>query len=71
MAGVADNLITTQVYTWVSFPVTMYRIPNMTVISDQGTGEIFNASFEGAGMGRSDVVANRVNSGTYTAEAEL
>lgn len=71
-AGVTNSAIVASVYTWVPFLVEKRVTPIVSGTSIQGT---FSANVSntpgGSAMGRSNVVADRINSGTWQADAEL
>lgn len=56
---------------WVSFAVRKRTTPTVTGTNDQGTFAALLPSVNGVGLGRSTVVADRTNSGTFIADAEL
>lgn len=68
--GVNNSDIVLSYATWVSFSTRKRSAPTVTGTNDQGT---FSAGsyINGIAVGRSNAVANRVNSGTYQADAEL
>jgi hypothetical protein len=57
--------------TWTTFKATKRATPTITGTNSQGTFNSNGAAVDGVALGRSDVVANRTNTGTYTANAEL
>jgi len=58
-------------YTSTGFITTKFAVPTITGTSDQGTFNALNIRADNVSLGRSDVVANRFNTGTYVAEIEL
>jgi len=69
-AGVSNASITGSVSTTVKFYVTKRAVPTITGTNVQGTFSAF-PTVNRVSVGRSDVVANRANTGTFTADAEL
>jgi hypothetical protein len=69
--GVSNSNITNSYYSWFNFPVTMREIPSITGTNSQGTFATGYTRKDGCSLGRSNTVAIRVNSGTFTADAEL
>jgi hypothetical protein len=69
--GGAHADITQSYYSWIGFPVSMRAVPSVSGVSNQGTFDAVTITKSGASLGRSDVVSNRVNSGTFTANARL
>lgn len=69
--GVNNSSIIASVSTYVGFTVAKRIAPTITGTNDQGTFWATYSSIGGVALGRSNVVANRANSGTYKADAEL
>lgn len=59
-------------YSWIDFGTRMRIAPTITGTNAQGgVFDVASITQDGALIGRSDVIANRANSGTYAADAEL
>jgi hypothetical protein len=69
--GGASGSIVASFLTNTSFKVNKYIIPTITGTNDQGTFTSANITATGVALGRSSVVANRQNSGTFVAEAVI
>lgn len=69
--GLANGSIVASWTQWVSFATTKRATPTMTGTNAQGTFLATNPDVYGCSLGRSNTVANRINSGTYEADAEL
>lgn len=69
--GYSNSVVVASVDSPVYFKVTKRTAPSVTGTNAQGTFEVVNIRVDGCAVGRSDVVANRQNSGTYIADAEL
>lgn len=63
--------IVASVYTSVKFTAQKRIDPTITGTNNQGTFNAATITADQFGAGRSNAVANRINSGTYTADAEL
>jgi hypothetical protein len=71
LLGVANGDIVGFRYTYIEFPVTMRAIPSVSSTSSQSLNPAQTAvTVEGMGVGRSDIVASSLNSGTWTADSE-
>ena len=70
-AGVTNSAIVASFYTYVRFSVRKRATPTMTGTNTVGTFATTSTTSEKSGVGRSDTVANRVNAGTFAADAEL
>jgi len=71
VVGVSNASITGTVFTNIPFKVTKRVIPTVTGTNAQGTFSASALTLDSASIGRSTVVANRSNSGTFIADAEL
>lgn len=71
VVGVNNSSIIASVYTSVKFTAQKRIAPTITGTSGQGTFSAASITADQFGAGRSNAVANRINSGTYTADAEL
>ena len=69
--GYSNASVVASVYTPVYWKVTKRAAPNLGGVNSQGTSDALNSTVESGSFGRSNVVANRINSGTYIAEIEL
>ena len=69
--GYSNSAVVAGVNTPVYFKVTKRTVPSVTGTNAQGTFDAVTIRVDGCACGRSDVVANRVNSGTYVADSEL
>jgi hypothetical protein len=69
--GVNNSSIVGSYYTNVPFKVTKRAVPTIAGTNDYGTFSATGATRDKVGLGRSNVVNNRADSGTYTADAEL
>jgi hypothetical protein len=68
---IANNSAIASYYTWTSFRTTKRAVPTITGTNNQSSFATTAASIDGVALGRSNVVADRFNSGTFTASAEL
>jgi hypothetical protein len=71
VGGYASSAVVASVATQVYFKVTKRAIPTVVGTNDQGTFSASGIAVDGAALGRSNVAADRVNTGTFTASAEL
>lgn len=69
---ISNSSVVASYYTNVNFSVTKRDVPNMTgSTNNQGTLSTLSISTTTVGIGRSNVVADRQNTGIYVADAEL
>jgi hypothetical protein len=71
VSGVTSSSIIASVYTYTRWTVAKRTTPSVTGTNAQGTFATTSITYEKGSLGRSDVVANRANSGTFAADAEL
>lgn len=69
--GYANSSVIASVATPTYFKVTKRLAPTVTGTNVQGTFSAANIDVDGCMCGRSNVVADRINNGTFTAEIEL
>jgi hypothetical protein len=69
--GVSNTVIVASYFSWASFKVTKRSTPSITGTNDQGVFGTGSVQLNGISVGRTDVVANRINAGTFTADAEF
>lgn len=68
---IANSSVIASYYTSVQFKVTKFSTPVVSGTNIQGAFATSTVSSTGMGIGRSDVVANRNNSGTWVASAPI
>lgn len=69
---ISNSSVVASYYTNVNFSVTKRDVPNMTgSTNNQGTVSTPSITNTNVGIGRSNVVADRQNTGTYVADAEF
>jgi hypothetical protein len=69
--GYSNSAVVASVNTPVYFKVTKRVVPTVTGTNSQGTFAVSSAALDGCACGRSNVVANRINDGTFIADSEL
>lgn len=71
IGGYSNSSVVASVVTPAVFKVTKRVSPTVTGTNAQGTFTTSTIDVDGCACGRSTVVANRINNGTYIADAEL
>ena len=69
--GYSSSSVVASVTTPVYFKATKRVVPTITGTNNQGTFYALNTDFSSVSCGRSNTVADRTNSGTFVADAEL